>query len=353
MINRRPALRPMIITRSTFAGAGSKVGHWLGDNFSDWPHYVESIRTMLAFASLYQLPLVGSDVCGYNLDTTEQLCNRWAAIGAFSPFYRNHNNFPPQLSQEFYRWDSVAATARKVIDVRYRLLDYLYTAFRQQTVDGTPIASPLWFFYPQDKTTFPIDVQYFYGPGILVSPVLAENSSSVSIYLPNDRFYDFWTSEVIPDSEVGRFITIENLGWGDIPLHIRGGIILPMRIESTMTTTELRTKDFNIVVPLSKQGTAAGALYIDDGVSIEQPATTNINFNFDGKTFTMSGSYGFASGVSVTEVTFLGMNNVPKGVEVGGKVLSKNEFAFNNTAKTFIVKVSQPLTKDFSLVLQS
>jgi len=232
-------------------------------------------------------------------------------------------------------------------------LDYLYTAFRQQTVDGTPIASPLWFFYPQDKTTFPIDVQYFFGPGVMVSPVTEENATSVQIYLPNDRFYDLWTFEAVPDSEVGRFITIDNLAWGDIPLHIRGGIILPMRNESTMTTTELRTKDFNIVVPIGKNGTATGSLYIDDGVSLEQPAITDINFGFDGKTFTMTGTYDFPANVSVTAVTFLGVESEPKEIQVEGKTLSKNEFIFNQTAGTLVVSVAQPLTADFSLVLDN
>ena len=47
------------------------------DNLSQWDQYRFSIGQILQFASIYQIPVVGADVCGFGGNVTETLCARY------------------------------------------------------------------------------------------------------------------------------------------------------------------------------------------------------------------------------------------------------------------------------------
>ncbi|KAF2020858.1 glycoside hydrolase family 31 protein [Aaosphaeria arxii CBS 175.79] len=307
MLARRPSVRPFVLTRSTWAGSGRKVTHWFGDNASTWEHYRMAIRQMLSFVSMHQMPMVGSDVCGFNSNADEYMCARWALLGAFQPFYRNHAEISTR-QQEFYQWPIVAEAAKVAIYTRYKLMDYAYTALYYQHLHGTPMVNPLFFLYPEDPNTFGIQEQWFYGDALLISPVTNDYSDTVSFYLPKDTFYDYWSHARV-DSE-GRNHTLSGLDWKDIPVHIRGGTIIPERADWAWTTKELRTRDFVVIVAPGQDGTATGRLYLDDGESIEQASISEIEFSWDGSTFACTGTFGYNgnSGESVTvkQVTVLG-----------------------------------------------
>lgn len=310
---RRPGKRPMIITRSTFAGSGHAVGKWLGDNLSTWKLYRNSIQGMLGFAALYQIPMVGSDVCGFGGNTTETLCARWAMLGAFNPFFRNHNG-DSSIPQEFYLWPTVTTAVKHAIDVRYKLLDYIYTAMYQQTITGTPLINPMFFLYPEDANTFGIELQFFYGSSLLVSPVTEENATSVEIYMPSDLFYDFNTYTKIEGK--GGKVTLTDVGLTEIPIYIKSGSIIPMRNSSAYTTNEVRKEPFVFLVAPSTTGTASGSLYLDDGESILQSSTSEITMSYEDKILSVEGSFNYASesdNTSLLEVTILGVDEEPKG----------------------------------------
>lgn len=250
-----------------------------------------------------------------------------------------------------------------------------------QSTLGTPLINPMFFAYPSDPNTFSLSLQYFYGTSILVAPVTAENATSVDIYLPNDQYYDWYTLQPIRGQ--GANIHLDDVPFTSIPLYIKGGAVLPLRITSANTTTELRKKNFRLLIAPGLDGTASGSLYLDDGVSIAQPHTSNITFSytsggpqrggpgswqannvFGGGGFggggggfglgslSMTGSFGFEAGVVVEEIVLLGVGKGRGGRAPWTQCLGKSVApVYNATAGTLMYQVDVPLTGGFRMNL--
>jgi len=169
----------------------------------------------------------------------------------------------------------------------------------------------MFFAYPSDPKTNSLEHQYFYGPGLLVAPVTEENSTTASFYLPDDIFYDYYTHETVRGA--GEVISVTDVPYTSIPLYYKGGSIIALRANSANTTTLLRKENFQIIIAPGLDGKASGSLYLDDGVSLEQEATSNIKFSYDYESsqFKMGGTFGYDAGVIIESITVLGRAGGP------------------------------------------
>ena len=131
--------------------------------------------------NLFGIPLVGADICGFGGDTTEELCARWSALGAFYPFSRNHNSDGSIEQDPVVLGPKVTAAAKTALQWKYSLLPYLYTLFYKAHTTGGTVVRPLFFEFPSDSKSYEVETQFLWGPALMIVPTLEQKATSVRI----------------------------------------------------------------------------------------------------------------------------------------------------------------------------
>lgn len=176
---------------------------------------------------------------------------------------------------------------------------------------------PLSWVHPEDENTISIEHQFYFGPGLMVSPVVNENSTSVTFYVPNATYYDFF--DLTPVQGTGSNITVDDVGYETIPLHILGGSIIPLRTGAANTTAQNRELPFHIVVAPNATGQASGELRLDDGISLDVGDNySDVTMEFANDTLTIGGTFGYG-GPSVVDMVVFAGQTANKTVSLDGQ----------------------------------
>ncbi|KAJ7265080.1 glycosyl hydrolases family 31-domain-containing protein [Mycena rebaudengoi] len=331
-----PGQRPFIIGRSAFASSGKWAGHWLGDNYSKWEYMYLSIQGILQH-QMFQIPFVGTDTCGFQGNTDEELCNRWMQLSAFAPFYRNHNQ-RGAMSQEPYVWDGVANASRTAIAVRYAMLPYWVLLTVRQRFDArnsTCTVRALFWEFPEEPELFSIDRQFMIGRDILVTPVPTPNVSSVDAIFPGRKktvWRDWYTHDVLNATADGNTTLAAPLG--HINVHIRDGAAILLHQTPAYTVQETRQGPFSLLVTQSADGHAFGITYPDDGVSDPPGPSTTVTIRSSKSTVTISAEGAFHITQKLAEVTILGVVHKPNELFLGGE---RNTFNYAGPQQKLVV----------------
>ncbi|MGH2515403.1 MAG: TIM-barrel domain-containing protein, partial [Ktedonobacterales bacterium] len=188
----RPDRRPFVLTRSGYAGIQRYAAMWTGDNVSAWEHLRLAARMCLALG-LSGVPFVGFDTGGFWGDASAELLVRFTQLGAVFPFFRNHSARDTVAQEPWAFGQPYTAFCRDAIELRYRLLPYLYTAFAEAARTGAPIARPLVFAYPDAETLAAVEDEHLLGPDLLCAPVLTEGVLGRVVEFPRGAWVDWHT----------------------------------------------------------------------------------------------------------------------------------------------------------------
>jgi alpha-D-xyloside xylohydrolase len=221
--------RVFLLTRSAFLGQ-QRVGAtvWSGDVYSSFWALSHQVPAGLNFA-LSGYPYWTTDIGGYHQTYDRQatdpayqeLYTRWFEFGAFCPIFRSHGHRP---HNEMWTYDKVEPVLLKYDKLRYRLMPYIYSLAWRVHQDDYTIQRPLVMDWRLDPKVREIGDQFMFGPAILVNPVMKENATARSLYLPDTTWYDFWTGTY----ERGGHDIEAEAPLDRLPLYIRAGSILPM-----------------------------------------------------------------------------------------------------------------------------
>jgi len=284
----RPNQRPYALHRNGYAGMQRYAWLWSGDVDSKWKTLEAQVPVGIN-TGLSAEPYWGTDTGGFvtTPELTGELYIRWFQFSSFCPLFRSHGRTwklrlpwgwnmgdpgPIELEpyhspaglpdpKEFHN-PEVEPICRKYLDLRYRLMPYLYSAVRQAHDTGMPIMRALWLHYPDDARAVERGDEYLWGRDLLVAPVVEKGATFKRLYLPRGLWYDFWTERKV---DGGREI-VAAVDLATMPIYVRAGAVLPLGPVKQYTA---ETTDEPLTVRVYPGADGSFTLYEDDGVTFD------------------------------------------------------------------------------------
>ncbi|KAF7840149.1 putative glucan 1,3-alpha-glucosidase [Senna tora] len=303
--------RPFVLSRAFFAGTQRYGAVWTGDNTADWDQLKVSVPMVLTLG-LTGLSFTGADVGGFFGNPEPELLVRWYQIGAYYPFFRGHAHHDTKRREPWLFGERNTELIRDAIHIRYALLPFFYTLFREANMTGAPVVRPLWMEFPSDEATFSNDEAFLVGNSLLVQGIYDEKAKHVSVYLPGKQsWYDFRTGTVYKGGVTHKLKVTEE----SIPTFQRAGTIITRKDRFRRSSTQMVNDPYTLVIALNSSQAAEGELYIDDGCSFNflQGAYIHRRFVFkDGKLSSINlapashGNVQFPSDAVIERIILLG-----------------------------------------------
>ena len=328
--------RPFTLTRSTYSGGQRYAAGWTGDNVASWEHLtIANIQCQRL--SLSGFSFIGSDVGGFVESPSGELYTRWVQLAIFHPFLRTHSSGDHGAQEPWSFGPEVESIVREALELRYRLLPYMYTAFWQYATFGTPMVRSLFMLDQRDPDTYYRQDEFALGDSLLTSPVTQPDSKGRWVYLPYGEWYSFWDDK--------RYSTLGEEIWVDVtkrtfPFFVKSGTVLPLGPPMQYVgEKEIKCLDLHVYYTTAYR---ESTLYEDagEGYEYQQEGKNVVTFILSGESeddmlvMRQSREGGFKPSYTEYQVIIHGLTYTPSAILADGK-----EVKYSKNQQTYTLKV--------------
>ena len=237
-ITRQVTGEAIIWARSAWAGSQRYPMHWGGDVEIQDCAMAATLRGGLSLG-LCGFSFWSHDIGGFTKPSPRNLYQRWLPFGLLTSHSRCHG-VPPKVPWAYD--EEFVSDFRRAVELKYRLMPYVYAQAALSAQAGFPMLRPLFFEFPEDLTAWFIEDEYFFGSDLLVAPLMEELTGR-DVYLPLGQWVDYQTGHVYKG---GQWQHIEV---GEIPvvLLVKSGAAIP-HIALAQSTAQMDWSQIELVV---------------------------------------------------------------------------------------------------------
>lgn len=192
-----------------------------------------------------------------------ELFIRYIQFGAFSPLFVLASDNSEYYRRETWKWNSrEKRIINKYLELRNKLIPYIYTEAYLYHKIGKPIVQPLYYEYPEIYDEPEYLNQYYFGKQLLVCPITKKKNTIMNrtiqkIFLPKGTWYDFQSGKKYTGNKYYVLFYKEE----EYPVFCKEGSIIPL--SNDLTNTNPKNLEINIFPGKSNQY----KLYEDDGIT--------------------------------------------------------------------------------------
>ena len=340
----RPDRRPVIFHRWGGLGSHRYPLGFSGDSFTTFGTLAFQ-PCFTATASNVCFGYWGHDLGGHQqfLGNDPELYLRWIQYGVFSPLFRTHATSSPDIERRIWKYSNFTQL-RDAVNLRYRLMPYIYNAAREAYDTGIAICRPLYYYWPERNEAYDNEGEYMFGSNMLVAPVTKRSGKDKLVessgWLPEGLWFDVCKNRMVE----GNTTITQTYTLDDTPRFVKAGSIIPCYPH----ITNLKSCPEKLILEVYPGGNGSINYYEDNGddngYQRNEYATTLIAHKntVKGSSLTIhprKGSYKNMPTKRSYEVVFKTTER-PDAVKLNGKAMDSNAWRWDDKTGDMTVLIA-------------